>query len=129
MARQAKPEAEEQATEIQPPDFEKALRILSNDVRPAEEKNAGSRGDLSAAWKAIEDDCHCNKPAAKAFYKLQGMSEEKRDDYLRTLYGLMQAGGIGISRDLVDAMESGDAPSMPEAEPRERKLELVESKD
>lgn len=128
MAQKAKPEAEE-VIEIQPPDFAKALRILSNDVRPAEEKNAGSRGDLSAAWKAIEDDCHCNKSATKTFYKLQGMSDEKRDDYLRTLYGLMKAGGIGVSRDLVDQMSGGDAPEMPQVEPRERKLELVENNE
>jgi hypothetical protein len=112
MAKHARPEAEE-GGEIQKPDFEKALRILSNDVRPAEEKNAGSRGDLSAAWKSIENDCHCNKAAAKAYYKLAGMSPETRDDYLRTLYGLMQLGGIGISRDLVDEMEGGEPPAMP----------------
>lgn len=112
MAKQARPEAEE-GGEIQKPDFERALRILSNDVRPAEEKNAGSRGDLSAAWKEIEDGCHCNKAAAKSYYKLAGMSAEKRDDYLRTLYGLMQLGGIGITRDLVDQMGDGEAPTMP----------------
>src|SRR4051812_17037893 len=102
MARKAKTEGEE-VIEIQKPDFERAIRIMLNDVKPGEEKSASSRGDLSAAWKAIEDECHCNKKAAKAFAKLRGMSEEQRDDYLRTLYGLMKCGGIGISRDLVDA--------------------------
>lgn len=126
MARRAKPEAEE-TVEIQKPDFERAIRIIVGDIKPAEEKNASARGDLSAAWKAVEDDCHCNRAAAKHFAKLRGMSDEKRDDYLRTLYGLMQAGGIGISRDLVDQMGEGDAPDMPQAEPRERKLELVDN--
>ena len=71
------------------------------------------RGNLSAAWRAIEEQCHCNKAAAKLLHKLHGMSEEQRDDYLRTLYGGMQAMGIGISQDLVDKMTGSDAPKMP----------------
>lgn len=116
MAEVARPESEEQASEILQPDFEKAIRILQNDVRPAEEKNATSRGDLSAAWKAIEDDCHCNKAAAKTYYKLAGMSDEKRGDFLRTLYGMMKAANMGISADLVDRMGDDDAPTMPVVE-------------
>jgi hypothetical protein len=119
MAKKATSEADE-VVEILKPDFERAIRIMLNDVKPAEEKNASSRGDLSAAWKAIEDDCHVNKKAAKLFAKLRGMSEETRDDFLRSLYGLMKLGGIGISRDLVDAMEEGDAPTMPVVESGER---------
>lgn len=104
--------------EIIQPDFERALRVLTHDVKPAEESNAESRGDLSAAWKIIEDECHCNKPATKFFHKLVGMSEEKRDDILRTLYGLMRFSGIGVKRDLVDQAEGIEAPSMPvQAEP------------
>lgn len=100
-------------TEIHAPDFEKMKRIFTRDIRPAEDKNAKARGDLSAAWRAIEDDCHCNKSGAKLLHKLHGMSEETRDDFLRTLYGGMQAMGIGISQDLVDKMTDSDAPTMP----------------
>lgn len=103
------------AVVVQKPDFEKALRIIVGDIKPAEEKNASARGDLSSAWKTIEDECHCNRQAAKAFAKLRGMSEEKRDDYLRTLYGLMTAAGIGISPDLVDQMGEDGAATMPVA--------------
>lgn len=99
--------------EIHAPDFEKMKRIFVRDIKPAEEKTSKARGDLSAAWKAIEDDCHCNKAAAKLLHKLHGMSEETRDDYLRTLYGGMQAMGMGISQDLVDKMSDSDAPKMP----------------
>lgn len=103
----------DEPTEILQPDFEKMARIFSRDIKPAEEKNAKARGDLSAAWKAIEDDCHLNKRGAKLLFKLHGMSEEERDDFLRTLYGGMQALGIGISQDLVDRMTDSDAPTMP----------------
>lgn len=126
MAKPAKPEADE-AVEIQPPDFERAIRIMLNDVKPAEEKNASSRGDLSAAWKAIEEECHVNKKAAKLFAKLRAMSEETKDDFLRSLYGLMQAGGVALNRDLVDLAEGEEPPEMPVADKPERKLELVDN--
>ena len=117
MPRRAAPENEEQEiVELVKPYYERAIKVMTHDVHPAEEKNAGSRGDLSAAWKVIEDDCHVNKGAAKLYYKLTGMSDEKRDDFLRSLYGLMETGGMGISSDLVDRMETdGEAPTMPVA--------------
>lgn len=105
--------AKDDDTVIHAPDFEKMKRIFTRDIKPAEEKNAKARGDLSAAWKAIEEDCHCNKKAAKLLHKLYNESEETRDDFLRTLYGGMQALGIGISQDLVDKMQDSDAPEMP----------------
>jgi hypothetical protein len=95
------------------PDFAKMKRIFLTDLKPAEEKNAKSRGDLSAAWASIEKDCHCNKRAAKLLFRLNTESEETRDDFLRTLYGGMKALGIGISQDLVDKMSGEDAPVMP----------------
>lgn len=115
MARTAKPEGEEQTIEIKQPDFERALRIMTHDIKPAEEKNASARGDLSGAWKAIEDECHCHKGAAKAFKKLLDMSPEQRDDYLRTLYGLMRLSGVGVRADLVDRAEGNEPPGMPVA--------------
>ena len=117
MAKKAKTESEE-IVELKQPDFAKMKRIFLTDIKPAEDKNAKTRGDLSAAWKAIEDDCRCNKRAAKLLHKLHGESEETRDDFLRTLYGGMKALGLGISRDLVDQMDGEDAPDMPLAEGR-----------
>lgn len=111
MAR-ADPKAA-QVTEVIAPDFAKMKRIFLNDLKPADEKSAKIRGDLSAAWAMIEKDCHLNKRAAKLLFKLNGESEETRDDFLRTLYGGMKALGIGISQDLVDKMNDEDAPTMP----------------
>lgn len=102
-----------QVKEVIQPDFAKMKRIFLTDLKPADEKSAKARGDLSAAWGAIEKDCHCNKRAAKLLFRLNSESEETRDDFLRTLYGGMQALGIGISQDLVDKMSGDDAPAMP----------------
>jgi hypothetical protein len=112
MAQTAKPEDEE-VIELATPDFERAIRVMENDIHPQNEKNAKSRGELAAGWKVIEDDCHVNKTAAKFYFKLAGMSDEKLDDVLRSLYGLMKSGNMGISADLVDRMGDGESPTMP----------------
>ena len=119
MAKTARREDEE-AQEIVQPDYEKALRIMRADIKPAEEQNAESRGHLSAAWKAIEDEAHVNKAAAKIFRKqVLESSVEKRDDFLRSLYGLMRAAHIGISRDLVDLAEGSEERMPVEGEEEE----------
>jgi len=113
MAKTAMREADEKAAiEANKPDFKRAISIMATEIKKSDEESAQVRGDLSASWKRIEEDCRCVKAAAKVFFKLRGMSIESRDDYLRTLYGLMEADGIGISRDLVDQAE-GVNKSMP----------------
>ena len=117
MAKTAMREADEKAAiEANKPDFERALRVMKNDIAPIEDSNSQSRGDLSAAWKVIADDCHVNKRAAKYFQKLLGASDETRDDELRSLYGLLETAGVGIRRDLVDVAE-GVTKKMPVIDP------------
>lgn len=100
--------------ELPAPDFEKAIRVMSNDLNPLTERGAKLRGDQSAAWKVIESDCHCNKKAAKSFHSIMRMDPELRDDWFRTFRGLLTASGIGITRDLVDqAQGNDDAPIIP----------------
>ena len=107
------PKANDNVREIVAPDFAKMKRIFLNDIKPAEEKNAASRGTIGQAYKSIEKDCHGNRAGAKLAFKLYAMTDEARDDFLRTQYGLMKALGIGISHDLVDKMSGEDAPTMP----------------
>lgn len=112
--------------EVETPDFQRAISVLASSITPSEEEGASIRGDLSAAWKVIEKDCHVNKAAAKHYHSLARMSPEKRDDYLRSLYGLMQAGGIGISQDLVDQMGGEAAPEMPVADSKVPELATLQ---
>lgn len=112
--------------EIAKPDFARAIRVINVDVEANSEKNAESRGNLAAAWKIVEDECHVNKKAAKDFRKIRNMSLENRDDYLRTLYGLMQEDGIGISPDLIDRLDEGAAPTMPIVEKKPVDLHTVQ---
>jgi len=86
MARNAKAKDDEVEL-IKTPDFKRAIKVITNDVEPQDERNAKARGEMSAAWKIVEDECHVNKAAAKDFRKIRNMSDELRDDYLRSLYG------------------------------------------
>lgn len=111
----ARRKEEQDSTEVLQPDLARMKSIFLSDLRPAGEKAAKIRGDQSAAWKTIENDCHCNKRAAKALLKLMGESEELRDDFLRTfLPGLKELNlvpaadlaGEGLD-DLVDEISAG----------------------
>lgn len=126
MARTAK-KKDDEVELIKTPDFKRAIKVITNDVEPQDERNAKARGEMSAAWKIVEDECHVNKAAAKDFRKIRNMSDELRDDYLRSLYGLMSEDGIGISSDLVDAMGDSDAPSMPVTKRRPVELATLSS--
>lgn len=109
MAREDK----SQLKDVIAPDFAQMKRIFMNDIRPSAEKSAKQRGELGQAYKSIERDCHGDKAGAKLAFKLYEMTDEARDAFLRTAYGLMKALGIGISQDLVDKMSGDDAPTMP----------------
>lgn len=112
MARSNKSPAENTGVvngELPKPDFERAIRVMSNDLNPLTERGAKLRGEQSAGWKVIENDCHCNKKAAKVFHNLMRMDQELRDDWFRTFRGLLEAGGIGITPDMVDMAEGDDA--------------------
>lgn len=128
MARKPKaaPTSEGPAVQIAQPDFKRAISVLANDINPSEEASASVRGDLSAAWKVIEKDCHVNKGAAKLYNKLARMSDENRDDFLRSLYGLMIEAGIGISADLVDQAGGTDVPTMPVTERKKPALATLQ---
>ena len=126
MAKASKAAAEKQISgEIPKPDFERAIAVIRGDLNPLTEESAKTRGEQAAAWKVIEKDCRCNKKAMKAVHSLMRMDPELRDDYLRTLYGGMEAAGIGITVDLVDKANGNEAPQMPTAERQRPKLATV----
>lgn len=114
-----------QVEEIKAPDFAKAVRIYRRDIKPSVEKAGEHAQEASTAYKAIKNDAHVNTRAAKFVFKLAEESEEKRDDILRSLRGLLKEMSIGITNDLVARAEDEDAeePIIPAAAPE--KLELA----
>jgi hypothetical protein len=103
----------EQVEIISPPNFPLAVKYYREDIRPAQAKVGEYAQEQSTAYKAIKKNANINPAAAKMAFKLYEMEDAKRDDFLRSLYGLMQALKIGISMDLIDQMNDEDAPRMP----------------
>lgn len=124
MARPKKASAP-QVEEIKAPDFAKAVRIFRHDIKPANEKSGEHAQTASTGYKAIKKDCHVNTRAAKFVFQLAGESEEKRNDVLRSVRGLLNEMNIGITDDLVSQAEDEDsgAPIIPKADAE--RLELA----
>jgi len=109
-----KPKAEKPGHNGPPaPDFDKAAKILREEISTIATRSSKLNGDKSAAFKRVEDECHVNKAAAKDALKLANLTPELQSDYLRTLFGLMKPMGIGIRRDLVDLAEGVEGLTIP----------------
>ncbi|RXR28934.1 hypothetical protein [Sphingobium fluviale] len=106
MARTAKKQQE--VEEIGKPDFERAVSIYRNDIKPAQARVGEYAQEQSTAYKEIKKGCNVHPGAAKLAFKLDAMEDTKRDDFLRSLKGLMSALNIGLSADLVDKAEGED---------------------
>lgn len=109
MARTArKPKDDDEGGVIHAKDFDKAISLFKNDIKPAQAKVGEHAQEQSTAFKAIKKLCHIQPAAAKAAFKLFDMEDAKREDWLRAFNGLIEKLGIGIKPDLVDQMQSGE---------------------
>lgn len=125
MARGRKADDKPINGEIPKPDFALAVKFYKDDIRPAQAKVGEFAQEQSTAYKAIKKQAHVHPGAAKLAFKLNEMEDTKRDDFLRSLYGLMQELDIGLTRDLVDAMGEGEADQMPTRERKRPALATV----
>ena len=108
MATAAKKEADVQG-EVGKPDFERAMKIYKADIKRSQSKVGEFSQELSTAYKSIKKDCNIQPGAMKLFVKLDNMEESKRDDFLRSLNGLMKTGSIFMPRDMLDFAEGAEA--------------------
>lgn len=90
------------------PDFEGAAKLLRESIGGLRDEGRSIQGDLSAAWKRIENETGVHKAAAKAIMALVGKSEDYASDFLRTFDGLRAVFKLGGEPDLVDLADSGD---------------------
>lgn len=88
--------------EVPKPDFELAVSIYRNDIKPAQSKVGEHAQEMSCAFKEIKKHAHIQPQAAKLAFKLDTMEEAKRDDFLRSFKGLLTALNIFMPVDLVD---------------------------
>lgn len=102
MPRQS---AKTQPIEPEAPDFEAAVQLYKSEIRPAVEDAGEASQAASSGYKRLEKDFHVNRRAAKFVFKVAGESDEKRNDILRSVRGLLDAMGIAITADLVSDAE------------------------
>lgn len=101
MAR-AKLKADENDGEIKQKDFAQAVRIYRQDIKQAVSKVGEHSQELSTAYKAIKKQCGISSKAAKLAFQLDDMEDFKRDDFLRSLGGMLNELGIAQPFDMVD---------------------------
>ena len=80
------------ATELKPMDFEKAINLYRNDIKPGKSNSAAELKDVGDAYKLIKRDCYIQPASAKDGFKVIEMEESRRDDYLRGLAGIINKG-------------------------------------
>jgi hypothetical protein len=105
MARRSRAARAPQVEQVHKPDFDLARRIYFNDIKPAQGKVGEHAQEMSTAYKEIKKAAYIQPQAAKLAFKLVEMEESKRDDYLRSLRGLLTVFRIFIPADLVDQAE------------------------
>ena len=105
MGRASAKRAAEAVQEVVKPDFERAVKLYRQDIKPARSKQGEYGQQQTVAYKEIRDACHVQPAAAKQAFHLNEMEESKRDDWLRSFNGLLKQLGIFMPLDLVDAAE------------------------
>jgi len=91
--------------EVPKPDFALAAKIYREDIRPAAGKVGEHAQEMSTAYKDIKKKAHIQPQAARAAFRLVDMEEAKRDDYLRSFFGLLGELKLFTRTDMVDAAE------------------------
>lgn len=104
--------------EVPKHDFALAVRIYRTDIKKAASKVGEFNQELSTAYKAIKKNANIQPSAAKLAFKLDDMEESKRDDFLRSLNGLLKELNIHMPSDLVDQAEGKERePVIPRRRP------------
>lgn len=128
----ARPKKQAVVEEVHAPDYALAVRIYREDIKPAQSKVGEFAQEQSTAYKAIKKRAHIQPQAAKLAFKLDDMESAKRDDFLRSLNGLLKALNIFMPTDLVDAAEGKGATGdsvVPMGERRKPQLATVPMSD
>ena len=117
---------EDGAVEIKVHDYDLAMKIVKNDIMPANSKSGEYAQEASTAYKAIKKQCHLQPGSVKDAIKIADKEEAKRDDYLRGLAEMVnrltgQALLTFNGHDLVDRAEGKEgllsAVTAPRKEP------------
>lgn len=99
----ARAKTKDDVESVQMMDFERAVRLFRNDIKPAQNKVGNHAQEMSTAYKEIKKACGIPPAIARFCFKLSEQEEASRDVQLRALNGLLKQLGMGvIAADLVD---------------------------
>lgn len=82
-------EDDNQPVEVKTHDYKLAMKIVKNDIMPANSKSGEYAQEASTAYKAIKKKCHIQPGAVKDAIKIADKEEAKRDDFLRGLANMV----------------------------------------
>ena len=118
----ARPKKNDDTGELKAMDFDKAVSLYRQDIKPAISKVGEHAQEVSTAYKHIKKHCGIPPSIARFCFKLAEEEDTKRDVQLRALSGLLSKLGIGIiAADLVDqAQGSSGTPVIPTAQAKPR---------
>lgn len=68
-------------------DFDKAAKIIREDIKPARSSASEKMQEVSTAFKAIKKQCGLQPGAVKAAIKVAEMEDAKGEDWLRCFVG------------------------------------------
>lgn len=97
---------------IDPPDFDKAMKIYTGDVVPANKAQKQAMKEASDAWKAVKDDCRVHKKGFRDAMKTAEMEESDQQAYLRSYRAGLMMRGVKLHRDLVDISQGVNAADL-----------------
>lgn len=98
--------------EIQPPDFEAAMSVYTNDIVPANRSQKRAMQEASAAWKVVKKDHRVHKGGFKAAMQLCDAEDAEGQAWARSFMAGLRARGFVLYPDMVDRAEQGDNPDM-----------------
>lgn len=84
------------------PAFDEVIGLIRGAVRNNQAEVSSIAQDSSTIYKRIEKQLGVHRGAAKQFAAIDGMAPEKREDFLRSLLGLLTHAGYANFNDLVD---------------------------
>ena len=97
---------------IDPPDFDKALKVYTADVVPANKAQKQAMKEASDAWKSIKDECRVHKGGFRTAMKVAEMEETDQQAWLRSFKAGCQKRNIRLYADAVDIMEGVNAEDL-----------------
>lgn len=93
------------AGEIQGPDFDAAMAIWNNDIRPANRKQKQAMKEASDAWKVVKGDHRVHKGGFAKAMQVADMEEADQQAFLRSFNAGLVARNVSLHADLVDQAE------------------------